>query len=677
MSEATDRARIDQLRKEIQEHSFRYHVLDQPTISDQEYDALMRELRELELRHPHLVTPDSPTQRVGAPPLDKFEAFRHPTPMLSLANAFSPEEIRAFDERVRRFLGSSETVEYAMDPKIDGLAVNLLYESGRLVAAATRGDGETGENITQNVRTIASVPLRLRDRGPAPPTLEIRGEVYLTRDGFERTNEERLARGEPPFANPRNAAAGSIRQLDSSIAASRPLEFRVHGFVGRDPWRPPTFLEAMDDLSAWGLRVSEDLKLCRGPEEVISTLDHFQRRRDEYEYEMDGSVIKVNRLDFRERLGSTSHSPRWAVAYKFPAEQARTRVRDILVQVGRTGAITPVAVLEPVQVRGVTVNRATLHNAGEIARKDVKIGDWVFVQRAGDVIPEIVATIPELRDGSERPFVFPSTCPVCGAAIDRPPGEAVARCTGLACPAQFKERLAHFASRKAMDIEGLGPKLIDQLVDKALVASFADLYRLTTEQLAELPRLGDKSAANLVAAIDRSRRPPLARFLFALGIRFVGEHLSEVLAQSHPSLEALSRATEPELQQVHAVGPQVARAVAGFFAQEANRRSVQDLLEAGVEPRAPAQRGPRPEGDGRVAGKAFVLTGELEGLTRTEAQRLIEAEGGRVVGSVSSKTDYVVAGAKPGSKLEKARALGVAILDRDQFLGLLGRAPTS
>ena len=593
--------------------------------------------------------------------------------MLSLANAFSQEEVQAFDERVRRFLGGSETVEYVLDPKIDGLAVNLLYEDGRLVVAATRGDGTTGENITNNVRTIASVPLRLRNGGSVPARLEVRGEVYLTRSGFEQTNEERLARGEALFANPRNAAAGSIRQLDPAVTASRPLQFRAHGFVDREPWRPGTFVAAMKQLSEWGLLISEVMQICRGTQEIFAALEGFEIRRDRFDYEVDGAVIKVNRLDLREQLGSTTHSPRWAIAFKFPAEQARTRIRDIVVQVGRTGAVTPVAILDPVQVRGVTVNRATLHNADEIARKGIQIGDWVFVQRAGEVIPEIVATIPELRDGSERPFVFPEKCPVCGSAIDRPEGEAVARCTGLSCPAQFKERLAHFASRKAMDIDGLGPKIIDQLAEKNLVKDFVDLYHLTVEQLSELPRMGKKSAANLVASISRSRKPPLARFLYALGIRYVGEHLSEVLSQSHPSLAALEQATGEELQEVHEVGPQVAQSVARFFSQGSNLASVHALLDAGVHPQQPESGGRAVSDEGALVGKSFVLTGELDGIPRTEAQRMIEAQGGRVVGSVSAKTDYVVAGAKPGSKLNKALELGVAVLDQQAFMQLIGQ----
>jgi DNA ligase (NAD+) len=674
MNEAQIQARIDRLRNELREHSYRYHVLDQPTISDQEYDALTNELRELEERHPHLVTSDSPTQRVGAAPLEKFEPFVHPTPMLSLANAFSPQDVRSFDERVQRFLGRDGLIEYCMDPKIDGLAVNLVYRDGRLAVAATRGDGTTGENVTQNIRTIASVPLRLRSADGLPELLEVRGEVYLTRAGFRQTNDERLEAGEPLFANPRNAAAGSIRQLDPSVAARRPLEFRAHGFVEKAPWLPPTLVDALDDLRRVGFRVSEDLRICQGPEEVIATLEHFERRRDDYEYEVDGAVVKVNRREPRERLRSTSHSPRWAVAFKFPAEQARTRILDVLVQVGRTGAITPVAVLEPVQVRGVTVNRATLHNEDEIARKGVQIGDWVFVQRAGDVIPEVVCVIPGMRDGSERPFVFPKNCPVCASLIDRPKGEVVARCTGVSCPAQLKERLAHFASRRAMDIDGLGPKLVDQMVDLGLVKNFADLYRLTHAQLRELPRMGDKSAANLLAAIDRSRTPTLARLIFALGIRHVGEHLSLVIARHCRSLQALESATAAELEKVHEVGPQVAASVERFFADAANLASVHDLLAAGVRPHAAAQSEvpPQGSGEGRVPGKCFVLTGELAGMTRTEAQHLIEAHGGRVVGSVSSKTDYLVAGGRPGSKLKKAEALGVDVLDEAAFRGLLG-----
>ncbi len=661
------RRRAEELRRLLHYHNYRYYVLDAPEIPDEEYDRLFRELQALERQYPELVTPDSPTQRVGAPPLDAFVPAPHAVPMLSLENAMDEAELREFDARVRRFLGTEDPLVYACEPKFDGLAVELTYEDGVLVRGATRGDGFVGEDVTANLRTVRTVPLRLLGDG-VPRLVDVRGEVVMPVEAFRRLNREQEEAGLAPFANPRNAAAGSVRQLDSSITARRPLEFFAYGAGRLEGVAVATHWELMERLAGWGFRVTEHRRRARGIEEAVEFCRHTEARRDEFPYEIDGCVVKVDDFGLQERLGTKARAPRWAVAYKFRPRQAVTRLLDIVPSVGRTGAVTPVAVLEPVNVGGVTVSRATLHNPDEIARKDVRIGDWVVVQRAGDVIPEVVRPIPERRTGRERVFVMPERCPVCGAHIERPPGEVIPRCSGLSCPAQIKGRIRHFASRRAMDIDGLGTKLVDQLVDRGLVRDLSDLFRLRVEDLVPLERMGEKSARNLVEAIDRARKRDLARFVYALGIRHVGEATARALAERFGTLEALMDAPEEELLAVPDVGPEVAASIRSFFSESRNRETIRKLLESGVTP-APVRRGP-PQGP--LAGKTFVFTGTLEAMTREEAKSRVEALGGKVSGSVSKKTDYVVVGADPGSKAEKARRLGVRTLTEDEFLALLG-----
>lgn len=654
--------RAEALRRQINEHNVRYYVLDAPAIPDAEYDALLRELQALEAAHPELSSPDSPTRRVGAAPLEAFAPARHGRPMLSLDNAMGEAEFREFDGRVRRLLKAEGPVTYACEPKMDGLAVELVYEGGRLVLGATRGDGETGEDVTANLRTVRSIPLALLGGG-APARLEVRGEVVMLLDDFRRLNQEQEDRGQPPFANPRNAAAGSVRQLDSAVTARRKLTFFAYG-VG-EPWADHG--ETMARLHAWGFRVGEHRRLALGVDEAAAYCRETEARRDLFPYEIDGCVVKVDSLALQAILGETSRAPRWAVAFKFPPRQAVTRVVDILASVGRTGAVTPVAVLEPVALGGVTVSRATLHNPEELARKGVLLGDWVLVQRAGDVIPEVVRPLPERRTGDERPFAMPDRCPVCGAAVETPDGEVVPRCTGLDCPAQLKGRLRHFASRRALDIDGLGAKLIDQLVDRGLVRDAADLFRLDEAALVPLERMAEKSAGNLVEALGRAREPELGRFLNALGIRHVGEATARALARHFGSLPRVLDATEEEFQRVPDVGPAVAKSLRTFFQEERNRASLARMAEAGVRVR-PEER---PVGGSPLAGRTFVFTGGLEGLTRDEAKERVEALGARAAASVSKKTDYVVVGADAGSKADRARELGVRTLTEAEFLDLL------
>ncbi len=660
--------RAAELRREIEYHNYRYYVLDAPVISDAEYDALMRELQALERRYPELVTPDSPTQRVGAPPRPDMGEVRHRVPMLSLDNAFSEEEVRDFDRRVRERLGVGR-VRYSCEPKFDGASVSLRYEEGVLVEAGTRGDGYRGEDVTPNVRTIRTVPLRLQGEG-WPRVLEVRGEVVIPKDDFRRLNEERLARGEPPFANPRNAAAGSLRQLDPKVTAARPLAFFPWGFGELSEPIAERHARALERLRGWGFRVTEHLEVADGIERCLEYYRRILALRDELPFEMDGVVYKVDDLAACERLGYTARAPRWAVAHKFPAEEATTVVEDIVASVGRTGIITPVAVLRPVRVSGVTVTRASLHNQDEVDRKDVRIGDTVIVRRAGEVIPEIVAVVKEKRPRGARRWRMPERCPVCGSQVVRLPGEAAHRCMGgLYCPAQRKGAILHFASRRAMDIDGLGEKLVDQLVEKGLVEDPADLYRLRKEDLVALERMGEKSAANLLAAIERSKSTTLARFLYALGIPQVGEATAQALAEHFGDLEAIMEATPERLEEVPDVGPVVARAIRSFFRERHNRDVIRRLLEAGV-------RWPRPRrraAGAPLAGMTFVLTGALESMTREEAKAKLEALGARVAGSVSRRTSYVIVGEDPGSKLERARALGVPTLDERAFLELLER----
>jgi DNA ligase (NAD+) len=670
MAGARDAAgRAKALRAALEEANYRYYVLDAPTIDDAEYDRLFRELQELEARHPELAASDSPTTRVGAPPLEAFGAVRHRVPMLSLGNAFSDEEVEAFDRRVRDGLGA-DPVEYACEPKFDGLAVSLAYEAGQLVRGATRGDGYEGEDVTLNLRTIRSIPLRLHaDR--APRLLEVRGEVILYRRDFERLNARQRELGEKEFVNPRNAAAGSLRQLDSRITARRPLRFFAYGVGDVEGFRlPATQAGLLDSLDGLGLPVCGERRSARGVAGLLAYYRELEAKRAKLPYEIDGVVYKVNRLADQERLGFVARAPRFALAHKFAAEEATTELLAIEVQVGRTGAITPVARLQPVFVGGVTVTNATLHNQDELHRKDVRVGDSVVVRRAGDVIPEVVRAVPGSRKPHAPLFRMPAKCPVCGSAIVRLPDETVARCSGgLFCPAQRKQALLHFASRRAMDIEGLGEKLVDQLVDAGLVGTAADLYALDAARLAALERMGDKSAQNVLEALERSKRTTLARFVYALGIRNVGEATARDLARYFGALDPLMAADEAALQEVPDVGPVVAMSIRRFFAERHNRDVIAALRRHGVrweegKPRAATPAGP-------LAGKTLVLTGTLPGLAREEAAALIAAHGGKVTGSVSTKTDYVVAGADPGSKLAKAQALGIAVLDEDGLKRLL------
>ncbi len=663
------RKRVEELRREIEYHNYRYYVLNDPVISDAEYDALMRELEELERRYPELVTPNSPTQRVGAPPLEEFGTVEHRVPMLSLSNAFNEEEVREFDRRVKRFLGVLHDIQYTAEPKIDGVAVEIIYERGVLTVGATRGDGYRGEDITQNIRTIKMIPLYLiDDEEPVPEYLSVRGEVYMDREDFRRLNREREERGETLFANPRNAAAGSLRQLDSSVTAKRPLKVFFYG-IGecrgrefRSQW------EVLQTLPKWGLRVNPFVELCENIDECIHYYQRLLQRREEIPYEMDGIVIKVNDLELQRRLGEISRSPRWAVAFKFPAEEATTRVLDIVVQVGRTGVLTPVAILEPVQVGGVVVSRATLHNMDEIKRKDVRIGDWVLVHRAGEVIPEVIKPIKERRTGQEREFHMPDCCPACGSKVVRLPGEVAYRCIGLSCPAQLKARIRHFASRRAMDIEGLGEKLIEQLVDKGLVKDLADIYYLKKVDFLKLEGVADRLAQKLLGAIERSKDTTLARFLYALGIRHVGEHLAQLLATHIKKLENFYDIRKDDLLRIPGIGPEVAESVASFFRDQENRRVIEKMLRAGLRIREPEEE----VTEKPLKGKVFVFTGALESMTREEAKRLVEERGGMAASSVSRRVDYVVVGRDPGSKYDKARALGLRIIDEEEFKKLLG-----
>jgi DNA ligase (NAD+) len=662
--------RLGELRRLIRRHDHLYYVLDQPEISDAEYDRLFDELLGLEQERPELVTPDSPTQRVGAPPLDKFAAVRHRVPMLSLGKTNTEEGFLDFHRRVKQS-GKipGDELGYVVEPKFDGLAVELVYEKGVLVSGSTRGDGFTGEQVTENLRTIKCIPLRLLKTEQGTPSLiEVRGEVIITRSDFVRLNRRRAEAGQPLFANPRNAAAGSVRQLDSKITASRSLSMFAYS-VGVVRGRRYRFhYQIMQDLKALGFRINEHTQRCTRVEEVVDYYGQMLQKREDLDYEMDGIVVKVDDLTIQKELGQLQRSPRWAIAWKFPAQQETTVVRDIQVSVGRTGALTPVAILEPVRTGGVTVGRATLHNEDEVHRKDVRVGDTVIVQRAGEVIPEVVAVIRSKRSGRPRKFVMPIRCPVCGAPAVRVQGEVITRCTGLSCPAQLKENIFHFAGKWAMDMEGLGYKLVEQLVDREMVKDPADLYYLTRDDLLKLERMGERLAQNILDAIQGSKRPTLPRLIQALGIRNVGEHLAGVLAREFGSLNRLQEATAEQLVAVREVGPIVAESIRAFFSNDRNLQVLEKLSRAGVQfPVFREVKGPEP-----LAGQTFVLTGGLVSYTRHQARALIARLGGQVVSSVSARTDVLVVGENPGSKLQKARALGVKTMDEDEFKKLVG-----
>jgi DNA ligase (NAD+) len=665
------RQRAAELRADLDRHKYRNQVHDDTEIPDSGYDRLLVELRELEAQHPELVVPESPTQRVGGAAVDAFGQVRHRVPMLSLDNAFERADVEAFDRRTREKLELEGEVSYACEPKLDGLAVSLTYRSGSLEVAATRGDGAVGEDVTHNIRTIKTVPLRLAGEGH-PELIEVRGEVFISIPAFHDMNRVAEEKGEKVFVNPRNAAAGSLRQLDPKLAASRPLEVFFYG-IGLVEGRrmPGRHSEILDVLRGWGLRTSPEARVALGVSGILDYYDAMARKRPVLRYQIDGVVYKVDSTDQQRELGFVARAPRWAIAHKFPAEEVMTRVHAIEWQVGRTGALTPVARLEPVFVGGATVANATLHNIDELQRKDVRVGDTVVLRRAGDVIPEVVRVIPEKRPEAAERVNLPERCPVCGSDVERVEGESVARCTGaLVCPAQLKESLRHFASRRAMDIEGLGAKIVEQLVDAGLVKDAADLYRLDAGRLAGLDRMGEKSAANLEAALTRSKSTTFARFLFALGIRDVGEATADAIARHFRTLDALRAASPEVIEEVPDVGPVTAAHVQAFLAESRNARVIESLVGLGVEwPEVAATGG----GSRELAGKTFVLTGRLSAMSRDEAGDLIRGRGGNVSGSVSKKTDYVVAGEDAGSKLKKANELGVAVLDEGAFLSLIGR----
>ncbi|PIS28903.1 MAG: DNA ligase (NAD(+)) LigA [Candidatus Marinimicrobia bacterium CG08_land_8_20_14_0_20_45_22] len=661
-------AKIEELRRQINEANHAYYVLDNPTISDTEYDRLMRELERLESEYPQFITSDSPTQRVGAKPLDEFKTVIHRIPLLSLDNAMDEGEIRDFAQRVMRGLTPSENVLFVAEPKIDGLAVELVYENGVFVSGSTRGDGVTGEDITQNLKTIRSVPLSLRrDKIPAPKLLEVRGEVYMEKNNFVRLNEQQEKEGKPLFANPRNSAAGSLRQLDPQVTAKRPLSIFCYSLGACEGYTFSTHWEFMQTLPQWGFRVNPLIERCTDAEELVAFYRNIESIRDTISYDIDGVVFKVDSLAQQVELGFKSRSPRWAIAGKFKAQQEVTQILDIETSVGRTGAITPVAHFQPVQIGGVTVSNATLHNQDEIDRKDIRVGDWVVVQRAGDVIPQVVKVITERRIGNEKPYRIPPVCPVCGAPVVREEDEAKHRCPNINCPAQIKANIEHFASKRAMDIDGLGDKLVEQLVDQGLIKNVADLYFLSKEQLLVLERMGEKSAQNILEAIQLSRQTTLARFIYALGIRNVGEYTGKLLEKAFGSLEKISSASLDGLTSIEGVGPIVAQSIRHFFEEPANVQTIRRLLEGGVT----IQVIEKTSEASPIAGKTFVFTGTLATMTREEAKDLVENLGAVASSSVSKKTDFVVVGTDPGSKADKARQLGVKILTEDEFRALI------
>lgn len=659
---------IERLRSEIRHHAHLYYVLDSPEITDSEYDRLYRHLEDLERQYPHFISPDSPTQRVGGQPVDKFDQVPHALPMLSLSNIFSEQELMDFDARTRKALGSSEELCYVVEPKLDGIAIELVYENGALVTGATRGDGLTGEDVTSNIKTIKTVPLRLAEHGLIPPLAEIRGEIFMNRSDFDSLNQERDELGLPSFANPRNATAGSVRQLDPRVTAGRALKFLAHSIGRLDGDLPESHWDLLVYLGGMGIPVNtQHSKRCKGIQEILDHYRFLQNIRASLPYEIDGAVVKLDSLASQKLIGFTTKSPRWAVAFKFKPLQAITRIVKIDVGVGRTGNLTPVAIMEPVQVGGVTVSRATLHNQDEINRKDIREGDTVIIQRAGDVIPEIVKVVAELRPSGSRPYQIPDKCPVCQSIAVRTEGQAAKRCVNTSCPARLKESLRHFASRSAMDIEGLGDKLISLLVDEGLIAGPADLYALRLSDLVKLPRMAEKSASKLIDAIDKSRNVSAGRFLYGLGIPLVGEFVARTLVEELGSFQRVIDADREEMEQIFGIGPEVAKSVSTYFQEPRNRNMIDALLKAGVQPR---HRGTDDSsGESTLAGKTFVFTGRLH-MPRSQAKALVEALGGKVGAGVSRRTDYVVVGEDPGSKREEAIQLGIGVISEDEFLDL-------
>lgn len=669
MDKETALKKISELRKIIEYHNKRYYQQDAPEISDAEYDWLMRELQNLEAQFPDDELASSPTQRVGAAPLAKFSSFTHPSPMLSLANAFSEEEIIDFDNRLKR-LASVDNISYVAEPKLDGLAVNLIYEKGVFAKGATRGDGAVGEDVTQNLKTINTLPLKIKKSVQAaiPSFIEIRGEVYMEKAPFEKLNQRRVKDGEEPFANPRNAAAGSLRQLDSKITARRPLNIFLYGIGNVQGISFTTHWEVLRALSSWGFPVNKLIEQARDINACIKYFERIGSSRDTLPYDIDGVVLKVDSLALQNTLGNISRNPRWALACKFPAQQETTIIKEIIVQVGRMGTLTPVAIMEPVNVGSVMVSRATLHNEDEIIKKDIRIGDTVIIQRAGDVIPEVVKVIDEKRTGKEKKFKMPAICPECGSEIVRLKGEVAHRCVNISCPAQLKEHIRHFASRGAMDIEGLGEKLSAQLFDAKLIADPADLYFLTKDKLLELDRQADKSAQNLIDSIGRSKNPPLDKFIFALGIRHVGERTAKLLAERFGSSENLMATKIEDLTTINEIGPEIAASIVEFFHEPKNKAVMKKFEKAGVIPQKKEISHNAP-----LAGKSFVFTGTMESMSRNDAKEIVENMGGTIHSSVTKKTTYVVAGTDPGSKLDKAKSAGIKIISEAEFLKLIGR----
>ena len=662
------RTKIDNLRSELNDHNYRYYVLDDPVISDAEYDRLLRELQSLEDTHPELITDDSPTQRVGALPLEGFGNIEHRIPMQSLANAMDSDELLAFHDRLIRRLGKEQAIEYIAEPKLDGLAVELVYENGQFVNGSTRGDGTTGEDITQNLKTIRAIPLALRvETQSAPALLEVRGEVFISKDDFKKLNKQQEENDKPVFANPRNAAAGSLRQLDSGITATRPLSIFCYQAGVVEGTTFETHSEFLAALQNWGFPVNPEIKILNGIEEAITFHSNLKSHRNSLPYEIDGSVIKVNNYALREELGVRSRSPRWAIAGKFKAQQETTVIEDIVLSVGRTGAVTPVAKLQPVKVGGVVVSNVTLHNQDEIDRKDIRVGDTVLIQRAGDVIPQVVKVIKEKRPSNTSPFKMTNTCPECDHDVYRPEDEVVARCQNLSCPAQVKRRIEHFVSKNAMDIDGVGEKLIDQLVEKNLVKSVDDLYHLTLDQLSELERMAEKSAKNTISAIDNSKSTTFHRFVHALGIRNVGEHVAKVLEKSFTgNIEIFMKTNAEVLEDIDEVGPIIAETIVKFWEDETNINIVNNCFKLGISLELVKN-----ETEQILMGKTFVFTGSLQSITRKEGKEIIEARGGRAAGSVSAKTDCIVAGENAGSKLKKAEKLGIPVLTESEFMDLI------